>query len=40
MTALDRLGQPVDVADLVGLLAHPDSRWITGPNLRVDGGLT
>lgn len=40
MTALGRIGRPGDIADLVGLLAHPDSRWITGQNLRADGGLT
>ncbi|GAB3507283.1 SDR family oxidoreductase [Amycolatopsis cihanbeyliensis] len=40
MTALGRIGQPKDIADVVALLAHPDSRWITGQNIRVDGGLT
>lgn len=40
MTALGRIGQPTDVADLVALLAHPHARWITGQNIRADGGLT
>ncbi|MBA2695987.1 MAG: SDR family oxidoreductase, partial [Actinobacteria bacterium] len=40
MTALGRMGQPTDIADLVALLAHPDNRWITGQNIRADGGLT
>ena len=40
MTALGRIGLPDDIADLVSLLAHPDSRWITGQNIRADGGLT
>jgi 3-oxoacyl-[acyl-carrier protein] reductase len=40
MTALGRIGQPTDIADLVALLASPDSRWITGQNIRADGGLT
>lgn len=40
MTALGRIGQPADIADVVALLAHPDSRWITGQNIRADGGLT
>ena len=40
MTALGRIGQPGGIADLVGLLAGPDSRWITGQNVRADGGLT
>ncbi len=40
MTALGRIGQPRDIADLVALLVHPDNRWITGQNIRADGGLT
>ncbi len=38
-TALARIGEPADVADVVGFLAGPDSRWITGQNLRATGGL-
>lgn len=40
MTALGRIGQPADIADLVAALAGPEGRWITGQNLRADGGLT
>ncbi len=40
MTALGRIGQPGDVADLVALLVHPDNRWVTGQIIRADGGLT
>lgn len=40
MTALGRIGQPADVADLAALIASPDSRWITGQNIHADGGLT
>lgn len=40
MTALGRIGQPDDIADLVAILAHPDSRWMTGQIIRADGGLT
>ncbi|HEY0473256.1 MAG TPA: SDR family oxidoreductase [Kribbella sp.] len=39
ITALGRLGQPADIADVVAFLAGPDGRWITGQNLRVTGGL-
>jgi 3-oxoacyl-[acyl-carrier protein] reductase len=39
VTALRRLGQPADIADVVAFLAGPDSRWITGQNLRATGGL-
>jgi 3-oxoacyl-[acyl-carrier protein] reductase len=38
-TALQRLGQPDDIAGVVAFLAGPDSRWITGQNLRATGGL-
>ncbi|HEX5113946.1 MAG TPA: SDR family oxidoreductase [Pseudonocardiaceae bacterium] len=38
-TALRRLGQPADVADVVALLAGPDSHWITGQNITASGGL-
>lgn len=37
---LKRLGQPSDVADACLFLACPASRWITGQNLVVDGGVT
>lgn len=36
---LKRLGYPDDVADACLFLASPASRWITGINLRVDGGM-
>jgi 3-oxoacyl-[acyl-carrier protein] reductase len=40
MTALGRIGQPADIANLVALIAHPDSGWMTGQNIRADGGLS
>lgn len=39
LTALQRLGQPDDIAAVVALLAGPDSQWITGQNVRATGGL-
>jgi 3-oxoacyl-[acyl-carrier protein] reductase len=39
LTALRRLGQPADVADVVAFLAGPDARWITGQSIRASGGL-
>ena len=36
--ALGRLGQPADVADIVGFLASDDARWITGATLDASGG--
>ena len=39
MAALGRLGQPQDVADVVAMLAGNDARWVTGQNIRANGGL-
>jgi len=36
---LTRLGKPDDIADACLFLASPAARWITGANLRVDGGV-
>ncbi|MFG1966583.1 SDR family NAD(P)-dependent oxidoreductase [Nonomuraea sp. NPDC049028] len=38
ITALGRLGEPEDVADVVGFLAGPQSRWVTGQTIDVSGG--
>jgi 3-oxoacyl-[acyl-carrier protein] reductase len=38
MAALGRLGQPQDIADVVALLASEDAHWITGQNIRANGG--
>lgn len=39
-TALRRLGEPDDVADVVLFLASDAARYVTGQTLIVDGGLT
>jgi 3-oxoacyl-[acyl-carrier protein] reductase len=38
LSALGRLGTPADVANAVAFLASPSAAYITGANLRVDGG--
>ncbi|MEU9841243.1 SDR family oxidoreductase [Actinomadura sp. NPDC048032] len=38
ITALGRLGEPEDVADVVGFLAGPQGRWVTGQTVDVSGG--
>ncbi|GIH66896.1 SDR family NAD(P)-dependent oxidoreductase [Microbispora siamensis] len=38
MVALGRLGEPEDVADVVGFLAGPRGRWVTGQTVDVSGG--
>jgi NAD(P)-dependent dehydrogenase (short-subunit alcohol dehydrogenase family) len=35
---MGRPGTPEDVADLIGFLASPNSGWITGMTVSVDGG--
>lgn len=39
MTPLGRIGLPTDIAGVVAFLAGPDSGWITGQNIHVNGGL-
>lgn len=38
-TALNRIGEPKELAQLVAFLASPKSSYITGTTMRVDGGL-
>ncbi|MGW0577276.1 SDR family oxidoreductase [Streptomyces sp. NPDC002920] len=38
-TALDRLGRPDDIADVVAFLASDEARWITGQVIDASGGL-
>jgi 3-oxoacyl-[acyl-carrier protein] reductase len=39
ITALRRLGQPADIADVVAFLVSTDARWLTGQSIRATGGL-
>lgn len=39
IVALGRVGEPADIADAVAFFATPDSRWVTGQILDVNGGL-
>ncbi len=38
--ALKRIGQPNDIADVVGFLAGPESRWVTGQVIEASGGTS
>jgi dihydroanticapsin dehydrogenase len=40
MHPLGRLGEPEDVANAIVFLASPESSWITGHALVVDGGFS
>jgi len=39
VTALDRYGHVEEVAALVAFVAGPESSYITGASLTVDGGM-
>jgi NAD(P)-dependent dehydrogenase (short-subunit alcohol dehydrogenase family) len=39
-TALRRMGQPEEVAAVVGFLSSPDASYVTGAAIPVDGGCT
>jgi 3-oxoacyl-[acyl-carrier protein] reductase len=34
-----KLGEPDEIADVVGFLASHDARWVNGQNIRVNGGM-
>ena len=38
ISALGRIGQPDDIADVAGFLASPDARWVTGQYVDATGG--
>ena len=38
-SAFGRLGQPMEIADVVAFLASDAAGWVTGQNLRVNGGI-
>lgn len=39
ITALGRLGKAEDIADVTAFLCSEQARWITGQNIRVNGGI-
>ncbi len=39
MAALGRLGKVEDIADVTAFLCSEEARWITGQNIRVNGGI-
>ncbi len=40
LSALKRIGEVEDIANIVAFFASEDSNWITGQNLRANGGWT
>ncbi len=39
MNSFGRLGEPEDIANVVLFLASPESQWVTGQTIRVNGGF-
>ncbi|MEK4437235.1 MULTISPECIES: SDR family oxidoreductase [Paenibacillus] len=39
MNAFGRLGEPEDIASVISFLVSPESQWVTGQTLRVNGGF-
>jgi 3-oxoacyl-[acyl-carrier protein] reductase len=39
MTALERYGQPAEIAEVVAFLASSESSYLTGGTINVDGGF-
>ena len=39
MSDLGRIGEADDIADVIAFLAGEHARWITGQNIRVNGGI-
>jgi len=39
-TPLGRPGTPEDIGEMVVQLARPESRWVAGQVIAVDGGMT
>ena len=39
LSAFGRLGQPPDIAEVAAFLASDAAGWVTGQNLRVNGGI-
>ena len=40
MHALQRIGKPKDISNMIKFLINPENNWITGQNFVVDGGLS
>ncbi len=39
MSAFGRIGRPPEIADVVAFLASDEAGWVSGQNLRVNGGI-
>jgi 3-oxoacyl-[acyl-carrier protein] reductase len=39
MTAMGRIGRPDEIVNVIAFLASPEASWVTGQNVRVNGGV-
>jgi 3-oxoacyl-[acyl-carrier protein] reductase len=39
MVPFKRLGQPVEIAEVVAFLASAAASWVSGQNIRINGGI-
>ncbi|MGI5491416.1 SDR family oxidoreductase [Microtetraspora malaysiensis] len=39
MTAMGRIGKPEEIVTVIAFLASPEASWVTGQNIRVNGGV-
>ena len=37
---LNKIGDPIEIASLINFLLSEDSKWITGQNISIDGGMS
>jgi NAD(P)-dependent dehydrogenase (short-subunit alcohol dehydrogenase family) len=40
MHALQRIGKPKDISNMISFLINSENDWITGQNFIIDGGLS
>ena len=40
MLALDKIGKPKQISNIIKFLINPENDWVTGQNFIVDGGLS
>lgn len=39
MTAMGRIGKPEEITNVIAFLCSPEASWVTGQNIRVNGGV-
>ena len=40
MLALDKIGKPKQISNIIKFLINPENDWVTGQNFIIDGGLS